>query len=231
MPGVQNHHNDEVYRSAQSLVKFNNGVFKSTKQRDFLIKAFLKHEGSFFGAQYAGVTPDNEEKTVLFSWWVSFADYGYRSKRQVGKLFLYDKYGITQVYKLGWVCPARGSSYLDPEKTKLEWERPEVDASHLDVVEEVKEEVKTSEWQGTVGDKIDVTAKVVLKRDFFSRFGSGLMYKLKDQDQNEYTWFTQHLLEDGATYRIVGRVKEHSEYQGRKSTVLTRCKYDLVELE
>lgn len=68
--------------------------------------------------------------------------------------------------------------------------------------------------------------KVHTYETHFTYYGElNFIYKFKDQNDNTIIWKTSNKdLEEGKTYRIKGTIKEHSEYDGDKQTVLTRCK-------
>lgn len=86
-----------------------------------------------------------------------------------------------------------------------------------------------SEHIGTVGEKLEVSAKFVKAFTFtthYTYYGeTNFIYKFVDADDNILTWKTTCLLdlEEGAVYQVKGKVKEHGEYRGEKQTMLTRC--------
>ncbi len=91
-------------------------------------------------------------------------------------------------------------------------------------------EVKSSDYVGEVGQRIDInvtSATCVSSWDTY--FGTTTyLYKFTDADDNVLVWFASGSIED--TSRVVsikGTVKEHSEFNGIKQTVLTRCKVTL----
>jgi hypothetical protein len=100
---------------------------------------------------------------------------------------------------------------------------------------------------GAIGEKL--TVEVVLVNDYSYvdyKYNWGgtthYIYTMRDANGNEYVWkTTNHLvivvpdntsewvaIHKGDTMQITGTVKEHSEYNGTKQTVLTRCKFSLV---
>lgn len=86
-----------------------------------------------------------------------------------------------------------------------------------------------SEYVGEIGEKFDsdvVLSKIHTYETHFTYYGElNFIYKFKDQNDNTIIWKTSNKdLEEGETYRIKGTIKEHSEYDGDKQTVLTRCK-------
>jgi len=81
---------------------------------------------------------------------------------------------------------------------------------------------------GTVGDKVEL--ELTFKKVFWydTQFGSMSIYIFEDADGHQFKWNTSSgfgtNLEEGDIVKIKGTIKEHSEYNGIKQTVLTRCK-------
>lgn len=96
-------------------------------------------------------------------------------------------------------------------------------------IQKKREEAKSSQWVGEVGKRINVeieSVKIITSWvNNFSGYGDTItaLYKIVGKDGNVYIWKTSKDIEDDAK-SIVGTVKEHSEYNGVKQTVLTRCK-------
>lgn len=97
---------------------------------------------------------------------------------------------------------------------------------------ERKAQAEKSSYFGNVGDKVD-GLEVTFKNVFFyeTQFGSMCIYIFEDADGHQFKWNTSSgfgtSLEKEEVITIKGTIKEHSEYNGIKQTVLTRCK--LVE--
>lgn len=92
----------------------------------------------------------------------------------------------------------------------------------------------SSEYYGNVGDKVtvEVTGKIVgsytVSYSYYS-CSEVLVYEFKDSSNHTFIWKSAsaglEMAEDGTFKgRIKGTIKEHSEYNGRKQTVLTRVK-------
>lgn len=85
-----------------------------------------------------------------------------------------------------------------------------------------------NEWTGQVGDKLTVKATVKSLRFIDSGFGTSTLYTLVGDDNRLYKWFaSRSVLGEAVTGELVtltGTVKKLDDYQGTKSTVLTRCK-------
>lgn len=82
-----------------------------------------------------------------------------------------------------------------------------------------------SEWQGIVDRSTGVLFLHVTKvLDLESEYGVTHLHMMQDERGNAFKWFASSTrLDVGTLYRIEGKVKKHDEYQGIKSTVLTRC--------
>jgi hypothetical protein len=85
-----------------------------------------------------------------------------------------------------------------------------------------------NEYVGTVKDRLrDLHLTVVSTRWIQSDFGSSLLVVLRDAEGHAFKWFATNapaaLETVGQQVVLDGTVKKHEEYNGRKSTVLTRC--------
>jgi hypothetical protein len=105
---------------------------------------------------------------------------------------------------------------------------------HLGVVREAAERAKstTGTHVGTVGERLEVPVAECtdIRAIGESDWGTRYLIKFKTPEGNELVWFTGESgsfePEVGQTYAIKGTVKEHSEYRGRRNTVLSRvCEY------
>lgn len=111
-------------------------------------------------------------------------------------------------------------------------------ATYCDVADLIKElQIKhapkketCSEYIGTVGEMLTATVKFLRAYTYKTHFSyqgeTNFIYKFIDADDNILIWKTSRglRLDEGDTCEITGKVKEHSEYNGDKQTVLTRCK-------
>lgn len=91
--------------------------------------------------------------------------------------------------------------------------------------EQQKIELK-SEYQGEKGDKLEIaTSSVKCISTFDSMYGTTWLYKIVDTDGNIYVWYASKPIDNPEIVKkIRGTVKDHSEYNEVKQTVLTRCK-------
>lgn len=83
-----------------------------------------------------------------------------------------------------------------------------------------------SEWVGETGSRISMEVIFVKRHGFMGKFGASNVYTFEDDNENLYTWFSTVEIkhEIGDRFILTGTVKEHSEYKGTKSTVLSRCR-------
>ena len=55
------------------------------------------------------------------------------------------------------------------------------------------------------------------------------MYKFIDIEGNVFIWITSCYIDMDKRIKLRGTIKEHSEYNNVKQTVLTRCKVEYIE--
>lgn len=100
-------------------------------------------------------------------------------------------------------------------------------------IKDIKEECKepsTSDYQGNIGDKIEIELILVKSFSFESAFGTQNIHKFQDNEGNIYVWKTGNSLVDYVNQtvfkkgKIKGTIKAHNEYKEEKQTELTRCK-------
>jgi hypothetical protein len=106
---------------------------------------------------------------------------------------------------------------------------PQAHLRYLGQVAERKADAEATinEFTGQVGDKVEVEVTITGVRFIDGAYGMTTLYMLRDTAGYTYKWFSSagSLGEEvGTTHRIKGTIKGHDEYQGRKATVLTRCK-------
>lgn len=105
---------------------------------------------------------------------------------------------------------------------------------------------KESNYVGNVGDKLSVKVTYLDTYTYDTYFGSSHIHLFMDESGNIFKWSTGtglrftvndsrsndsqwYGLDRGATVQLSGKIKEHSEYRNQKQTVLTRCKYEVLE--
>lgn len=209
--------------SALGLVKRNGGVFKSTKQSAFLRKMFASN--SEFEPRFAGI--DDAGHTFTFTDYVRWADYGSNSLRPYGWIFEYDEYGITRQWKLAWQGNMRDGTAINPNRTKLVFERAaDADVSHLVFEAEEEKAVEPGEYIAPIGTRVETDLTVTSLFETEGYYGTTTIVGFEDEAGNSLVWFASGFpnVERGSKYHLRGTVKAHKEYRGRNQTVLTRCK-------
>lgn len=87
-----------------------------------------------------------------------------------------------------------------------------------------------SNWQGEIGDKIQIEAKIISINVFDGGYGSTNVYKMVDKNGNVYTKFgtinpryvDTDDVEKGSNIKVKGEVKKHNEFRGKKETLIGR---------
>ena len=87
-----------------------------------------------------------------------------------------------------------------------------------------------SEYVGNIGDKISIQIDDISCITSWDTCYDGYhtvttyLYKILDEDSNEFIWKTSKNLNLDTCAAIAGTVQKHAEYNGVKQTWLTRCK-------
>lgn len=91
--------------------------------------------------------------------------------------------------------------------------------------------IKSSEFIGSLNDKIELTVTLKFWVNFESIYGTQTLYSFLDEDNNIITWKTSKWLdlEKDTKVSLKGTIKDHSEYKGEKQTILTRCKVGIIK--
>lgn len=141
----------------------------------------------------------------------------------------------------GWHLPeglTYDASTLPPniQTAKLYWKDISTDDYTLKpeetiraVLKTLKNEVPSSSFQGSIGDKIKREVTVVANIPLTTYYGPSHLHIFRDSLGNEYIWKTQTknwLV--GEFHSIVGTVKSHEEYNGTPQTHLTRVKENSI---
>ena len=93
------------------------------------------------------------------------------------------------------------------------------------IVNELRYVPSTSEYQGSVGDKLilDLFCKTVIEND--SQYGLSYIHTFEDANKNIYVWMTKSkCLETNKTYHMSAKVKEHKEFRNVKQTIINYCR-------
>lgn len=84
-----------------------------------------------------------------------------------------------------------------------------------------------SNYVGNIGERIELTGKIISLRYLDGAFGVTTLVMIVDTAGNVYKWFASVRIqyEVNDEIHIKGSVKAHEEYNNRKETMLTRCKF------
>lgn len=83
-------------------------------------------------------------------------------------------------------------------------------------------ERRSSEYVGEIGQRITIDiAEMKLLTSWETQYGMTYLYKFVDKQGNVLVWFASKTIADCSV--IKGTVKDHTERDGVKQTVLTRC--------
>ena len=144
-----------------------------------------------------------------------------------------DEYGYMANAKVAWQLP-----YLEPRDFALVASFINTYFKYLSKLAQQKKNSEETEWVGNVGDKI--TIDVASYRLLFSSstevawhvYSHSYTYEIIDKEGHIFIWkahnhgidYDEESMQHRIPLKIKGTVKAHSEYQGKKQTVLTRCK-------
>ena len=117
------------------------------------------------------------------------------------------------------------------EAIRLEWSAIGTDEGTLKPDHLVKEHIESlmyeegnSDFQGSVGDRLQLRVKVIKALSLDGYYGPSTMHIMQDENENVYVWTTaSKSWAENSEHFIRGTVKEHKTYRNVKQTVLTRC--------
>lgn len=90
---------------------------------------------------------------------------------------------------------------------------------------EAAKAARPNAWQAKVGERLTFTGTVRFTREWFNNFGGVTTLLVLDTPGGAVKWFASRGLNvrNGETVTLKGTVKAHDDYQGEKSTVVSRC--------
>lgn len=220
----------QTFMSLKSLVNKNLGFFKSVKQSTFLYKAY-KNACTTLPEnfkKYMGIDVAEDQVGVEVNSFNQWADYGSRSIIPSITVFLIDKMGVVAQYKVRGNGNLRDGWGPDPKKTELLWSRP-VDAvcpwSFDAPVVNTEDPLKSNEWLGYPGDKIEVTLKFIRCRSMgASQWGDSYLSVFEDEKGNVVNVWKYFDLQPNELIKVKGTIKSTDLYKDRKQTTLIRVK-------
>ena len=95
------------------------------------------------------------------------------------------------------------------------------------------EKERQSQYVGEIKDKISVeAADFTCVTTLYSQYGETYLYKWSDENGNIFIWYASNPVQNPEiVIEVSGTIKDHSEYNGVKQTVMTRCKVVCKEEE
>lgn len=85
--------------------------------------------------------------------------------------------------------------------------------------------VSKSEYQGEKDDWLEHDVVITKNIAVSSQYGDSHMHIMEDTDGNVYVWTTASKnLEEGKTFYLKMKVKDHKEYKGTKQTIVYYCR-------
>lgn len=77
---------------------------------------------------------------------------------------------------------------------------------------------------GKVGLHHGMRATLLSASSFDTMYGKRYRYTFQDKKKNIFVWFTSKDVEFENEFGVIGIVKNHSEFNNTKQTILTRCR-------
>lgn len=119
----------------------------------------------------------------------------------------------------------------DVEPVRLPWELVGNEDGYLKSEKEIAAAVETliydadkSEFQGEIGEKIEVWLTVEKAIPLNGYYGTSVMHIMRDNCGNCFIWTTAaRAWSEGTEHHIRGTIKDHRTYKNTKQTILTRC--------
>ena len=223
----------DLAKSVFSLVKYNNGFWKSYKQREFIIKQmglyYFVHDEREQITSIFGVNVKESDRAWTLEGEIRWADYGRRSYRRVGYLFSFDEYGISAQYKLHYSYDdAHGSSCVNSTKTTLVWSRNE--SLELPVFEKPVVQESVSHHVGAVGEWLETEVTIKSIRCVGAGYyGNTYQTRMVDNSGNVIIYWgvmkdTHCADEWNSKVFLRAKVKSHDEYKGVNQTIVGYAK-------
>ena len=93
-----------------------------------------------------------------------------------------------------------------------------------------EEEREQSQFLGSVGERLTVTAQVLCKRSRMGQWGESTWFLMKSTEGHILTWNASggFTVEQRDVVRLKATVKAHDTYNGTRQTVLTRGRFEQV---
>ena len=101
-------------------------------------------------------------------------------------------------------------------------------AQERDLIRKAERAEIVNDYIGSIGEKMELTITVKSIRYIDGDYGTTTLYTMVTDDNHMVKWFCSGKdftkVADDTVWHIKGTIKKHDDYQGTKSTILTRCK-------
>jgi predicted NUDIX family NTP pyrophosphohydrolase len=223
---VSNMHK-ERHMTIKGLMK-NNGVFKTAKQRWFLLqKQWIEgKQTKRTTLTSTGIKVKAGDYVVQVDAQMVFGGGKNQGHRRIEWFYIVDDIGVREEYKLGFIYKDGGNfSMPNPKKTKLTWQRKEdkkVKQAQQEFAEEdmakdkaeqdAASKLKQSEWIGKEGERVkDVEVTVMRKNYFETDWGESSITIMQDSNGNQIKHFGKNQLKKGDIKTVAFTVKAHQK--------------------
>jgi hypothetical protein len=204
-----------LVQSLFSLSKYNNGFFKSAKQREFISDQLSKT--TIFKdldevEQKFGIALNDGEYAYLATGYVNVA---YKVNQPIARLFVIDEYGIVSINKLRY-----SKNSIDPHKTEKNiWYRDDSQIYPTEVTKEIK---TYGNFVGNIGDWVedDLYVKSI---KYISEGPFGMIFKTTLENTNKdilVYWGVIKNAVEKETIKIRFKIKKHEEINHQKITTI-----------
>lgn len=121
------------------------------------------------------------------------------------------------------------------------WTRSDYEESdnYYNLIQEAENNIKaansTSEYIGSEGERLTITATYTHSSEFEKTFGyrttTTYIHSFRDENGNEIIWKSSNYIgqDYNTRFTITGTVKGYKDYKGIKQTIFTRCKLEEVK--
>lgn len=216
-------------------------------------RQYVKMQNPVTGATRTCRWYTNTEYAKLYKTNDSPVPFKYKTQKEVlgftnGFITIFKKNGMDENYEYfrynpyryarcwGWYWPSTeelpSDLPADIEPVRLDWNLVGKDNGTLLAEEIVRQRVdpliypkSSSQFQGTVGDRIERTLTVVKAYTLSGAYGTSVLHNMEDEEGNVYVWTTSaKSWPEGSVHHLRGTVKKHDFYRNCEETILTRCK-------
>lgn len=229
-----NEFNQDSYINLVSLIKKNDGAWRSAKQRKFMQEVGLKRADPCYprdhqnASEYFGVQLTEGQSGLVLDGHVRWAEYGRKSFRRVSWFFVLDTVGVVAKYKIHFTVSSDGGfSQVNKERTEQEWVR----SAGVQGPEEIVEVPPDTKHFGEIGVRYIGSVKEIYRAYIGALLASGKAQFLtilvneagdKFYYNNTISGVTEEQCRAGV--EVAFTVKKHKiSKKGEKITIISRA--------